>query len=172
LPRTAERDIRAAPVDLQPEPTGEVTMKTILVSTDGSEGASEALDFGIDLARETGAELEVLAVKPPPILSKGGPAPPIFEIEEPGGAERIAARAAEKAAATGVHAHPHAGHGEPVDVIAAASESLHADLVVVGSRGLGGIAGALVGSVSHGLIKRAHVPVTVVPKHARDRLHA
>jgi nucleotide-binding universal stress UspA family protein len=147
-------------------------MKTILVATDGSEAAAEALDFAIELARDTGAQLEVLAVKPPPIVSKGGPAPPVFEVEEPGGAERIAAAAAEKAAAAGVRAHPHAGHGEPVDVIAAASESLDADLVVVGSRGLGAIAGALMGSVSHGLIKRAHVPIVVVPQHARDRMHA
>jgi nucleotide-binding universal stress UspA family protein len=147
-------------------------MRTILVATDGSEAAADAVDFAIELARDTGAELEVIAVKPPPILSKGGPAPPIFEIEEPGGAERIAARAAEKAGAAGVRAHPHAGRGEPVDVIAAAAETLHADMIAVGSRGHGALAGALIGSISHALIKRSHVPVTVVPRHVHDRLHA
>jgi nucleotide-binding universal stress UspA family protein len=147
-------------------------MNRILAATDGSETATEALDFAIELARKTGAELDVLAVRPPPILSKGGPAPPIFEVEEPGGAERIAARGSEKAGAAGVVAHAHAGHGDPVDIIAAAAERLNDDLIVVGSRGLGAIAGALLGSVSHGLIKRSHVPVTVVPQHARDRVHA
>ncbi len=143
-------------------------MKTILLATDGSEAAVEALDFAIELARETGSELELLAVRPPRVLSKGGAAPPIFEVEEPGGAERIVAAAAEKAAAARVEAHGHVGHGEPVDVIAAASERLHADLIAVGSRGLGAISGALIGSVSHGLIKRSHVPVAVVPRHARS----
>jgi nucleotide-binding universal stress UspA family protein len=142
-------------------------MKRILLATDGSEAAVEALDFAIQLARETGSELELLAVRPPRVLSKGGAAPPIFEVEEPGGAERIVAAAAEKAAAARVAAHSHVGRGEPVDVIAAASESLHADLIAVGLRGLGAISGALIGSVSHGLIKRSHVPVAVVPRQTR-----
>jgi nucleotide-binding universal stress UspA family protein len=138
------------------------------LATDGSEAATEALDFAIQLARETGSELELLAVRPPRVLSKGGAAPPIFEVEEPGGAERIVTAAAQKAAAACVAAHPHVGLGEPVDVIAAASESLHADLIAVGSRRLGAISGTLIGSVSHGLIKRSHVPVAVVPRHARS----
>jgi nucleotide-binding universal stress UspA family protein len=41
-----------------------------------------------------------------------------------------------------------------------------------GSRGHGAIAGVLLGSVSHGLIKRSHVPVVVVPQQAHDRMHA
>jgi nucleotide-binding universal stress UspA family protein len=146
-------------------------MKTILAATDGSEAAAEAIDFAIELARDTGAELQVVAVRPPTALSKAGAAPPISELEEPGGAERIAAAAAEKAGAAGVRAHPHAGHGEPVDVIAAAGESFHADLIAVGSHGHGAIAGALLGSVSHGLLKHSHVPVVVVPQHAHDRVH-
>jgi len=147
-------------------------MKSILAATDGSEAAAEALDFAIALARETGAELEVLAVTPPRILSKGGAAPPILEIEEPGGAERIATAAAEKAATASVRAHARAAHGDPVHVIADAGEKFHADPIAVGSRGHGAIAGVLLGSVSHGLIKRSHIPVVVVPQHAHDRVHA
>jgi nucleotide-binding universal stress UspA family protein len=71
-------------------------MKTILLATDGSEAATEALDFAIQLARETGSELELLAVRPPRVPSKGGAAPPIFEVEEPGGAERIVAAAGQR----------------------------------------------------------------------------
>ncbi|MEV1178581.1 universal stress protein [Nonomuraea sp. NPDC049784] len=48
----------------------------------------------------------------------------------------------------------------PVPALAAASRA--ADLVVVGSRGLGGFTSAMLGSVSHGVLQRAHCPVAVV----------
>jgi nucleotide-binding universal stress UspA family protein len=57
-------------------------------------------------------------------------------------------------------------------VIAARADSLQADTIAVGSRGHGPIAGALIASVSQGLITRSHVPVTVVPRHVHDRLPA
>ena len=72
-------------------------MKTILFATDGSDSAGEALEFAIELAKETGAEIDVLAVKPPPVLSKGGVGLPILEVEEDQGAEHIAATAVTKA---------------------------------------------------------------------------
>jgi nucleotide-binding universal stress UspA family protein len=72
------------------------------------------------------------------------------------------------AADAGVQAHPHTAQGRVVDEIDKAAGELGADLVVVGSRGLGGISGALLGSVSRALITRSHVPVTVV----RSAVHA
>ncbi|MEV8633665.1 universal stress protein [Streptosporangium sp. NPDC051023] len=50
--------------------------------------------------------------------------------------------------------------GHPVAVICEASQA--ADLVVVGSRGLGGAGSAVLGSVSHGVLHHAHCPVAVV----------
>ena len=147
-------------------------MKTILFATDGSDSAGEALEFAIELAKETGAEIEVLAVKPPPVLSKGGVGAPILEVEEDQGAEHIAAAAAAKAEGSGVHARAHVEHGEPAEAIAAVGERLQVDLIVVGSRGLGAVRGAVLGSVSHALVKQSRIPVTIVRDKAHHPAHA
>ena len=50
-------------------------MKTILIATDGSAPAGQALDVAIDIARQTGATLEVLSVRPPVVAGRPEPAP-------------------------------------------------------------------------------------------------
>ncbi len=140
-------------------------MKTVLIATDGSEPSEQALDVAIDLARDTGAALHVLSVHPLRPVGRAGIGPAITEVEEPAGAQHIADAAARRARAAGVEATAHAGQGDVVDVIAEAAKSLGADLLVVGSRGHGPVSGAVLGSVSHALVHRSPVPLTVV-RHA------
>jgi nucleotide-binding universal stress UspA family protein len=52
--------------------------------------------------------------------------------------------------------------GFPADRVCAVAREMGADLVAVGSRGLGGLASLLLGSVSERIVDRCHVPVLVV----------
>jgi nucleotide-binding universal stress UspA family protein len=144
-------------------------MKTIMFATDGSDQAAGALNVAIELAKDVGAKLEVLSVQPPLPVGRGaGGGPRVLEVEQKHGSEHIAEAAVAAAAAVGVNATAHTAHGDVVDCICAASETLNADLVVIGSRGHGPVTGALLGSVSHALIKRSQIPVTIV----RETSHA
>jgi nucleotide-binding universal stress UspA family protein len=137
-------------------------VKTTMIATDGSEHAGDALEVAIELAKDAGAKLEVLSVKPPRLAGRAGSGPAVLEVEEQGGAEHIAEAAVATAAAAGVDATAHVAHGDVVDSICTASGTLHAELLVVGTRGHGSVSGALLGSVAHALIKRSQIPVTIV----------
>ena len=140
-------------------------MDRILLATDGSEPSARALAFAIDLAKGTGATLEILSVRSRRIPHRGSSNTLILDVDERDGLdspERIAGAAAEKARLAGVDANAHAAHGDVVGCIADAISAVGAELLVVGSRGLGSVSGAMLGSVSQALVRRSPVPVTVV----------
>jgi nucleotide-binding universal stress UspA family protein len=65
-------------------------------------------------------------------------------------------------AARGVVARAHLRVGRPDKEIVGLGEELNVGLIVIGSRGLGGIRRALMGSVSNSVVQHAHCPVFVV----------
>lgn len=60
--------------------------------------------------------------------------------------------------------------GEPADEILAAAERAGAELVVMGTRGLGGASRLMFGSTTERVVRAAHVPVLVVPEYAPERM--
>jgi nucleotide-binding universal stress UspA family protein len=140
-------------------------MKKILIATDGSESAHEALEFGLDLAAEQGARAFVVHVTPMvevmPYANFGyvGPAVP-HEFDEHD--RECLQEAAELGAEKGVDVETALLKGRPADEIVTYADTIDADLIVVGSRGHGAIASALIGSVSRGVLHESRRPVLIV----------
>jgi nucleotide-binding universal stress UspA family protein len=129
----------------------------VVVGVDGSELAAVAAELAAREAACRDAQLVLVHI------DKRG-----------GGGDGAAAAHLEAVAARARQAHPGLEVEERVLFGHAAGalveESREADLVVVGSRGRGGFAGLLLGSVSQTLLHHANCPVIVVPRNAAERL--
>jgi nucleotide-binding universal stress UspA family protein len=147
-------------------------MERILVAIDGSAPSLKAVDFAADLASKYNAELTLLTVLPRHPL-KIDPAVAeyarIEHIEDPqtdlalAPAESLldeARAVARERGATPVSAEPI--FGDPAQEIISAARDQRADLIAVGSRGHGRLAGLLIGSVAQKVVSLAHCPVVVV----------
>jgi nucleotide-binding universal stress UspA family protein len=139
-------------------------MDTILIAIDGSPSAQEAVDFGLELAAGDGATVTFVLVAPAvDILPAGGfgiTVPIPHEVTDRDAAPLDAAR--EQAEQHGVRAHTRLLKGDAVDEIVAYADTIDADVIVIGSRGHGALASALLGSVSRGVLREARRPVLVV----------
>jgi nucleotide-binding universal stress UspA family protein len=132
----------------------------VLVAVDGSDNAARALDVAVGLCRATGAQLVV------------GHAVGLLE-EQSMHEVRVDERFVEiqqqveewcaSARAAGLVPQVEVVPGSPVPALLATAERVRADVVVVGSRGVGGFGGRQLGSTSQGLVTESHVPVLVVP---------
>ena len=143
----------------------EDTMKRIVIATDGSDHAREAVEFGVELAAEQRAEAVIVHVAPavdilPSAGFAVGAAAIPHEVSERDRSSLV--EAAELAEQRGVAARTELLAGNPADEIVAFADSIDADLIVVGSRGHGAIASALLGSVSRAVLHDSRRPVLVV----------
>ena len=143
----------------------------ILVATDGSKEAELASSSAADLAERTGSELHVVYVghMPPVIYESPGALAldpdlqsRMQERAEEGTRTKLDEQVQRVREAGGEVAGAHAKLGRPDAEIAGLAEELGAGLIVLGSRGLGPLRSALMGSVSHSVVRHAHCPVLVV----------
>jgi nucleotide-binding universal stress UspA family protein len=140
-------------------------MKRILVATDGSPSSTEAVALGVELAAEHRAELDFVHVVPLVDVvpargfgAIGGAFPHEVGEHDRTLLDEAAAVAAEHEVASTIALL----RGDTVDEIVAYADSHDIDLVVVGSRGRGAIAGGLLGSVSRGILGESKRPVLIV----------
>ena len=139
-------------------------MRKILIATDGSPEAREAVEYGLELAEEQHATATLLQVIPPldwTQLDRGAVIRPIpDELEKRRGLALD--EAAVLAEAHGVPVNFEVVAGVPADEIVAYADNHDVDLTVVGSRGRGAVASALLGSVSQAVVHESRRPVLIV----------
>ena len=141
-------------------------IKLIIAGVDGSEESRAALQWAYDEATHHGASLTVVMTWHPPTLPQSPPYGALTEkdyesqpkLEALGVLDRLVAGLEKRTPEVDVRTAIE--EGSPAKVLIERSKD--ADLVVVGSRGHGGFAGMLLGSVSQHLVAHAECPVVVV----------
>ena len=154
--------------------------RKILLATDGSEEATLAARTAADIAQKTDSELHVVHAR----LMLPFTGYPVAEAPTSGGPsdeeearQRVTRWLEDQVrrieAEGGNVAQTHLRLGRPeegiitvAEEIVSLAEELGAGLIVVGSRGLGGMRRALMGRISDAVVRHAHCPVLVVRREA------
>ena len=142
----------------------------ILLATDGSEEATLAAQTAVDIADKTNSELHVVHVggldygyhtsdDPSYAVPDYVYMQQIQENLEQEARKALDAEVERVKAAGGRVVEAHLSMGSPDAEIVKLADDIGAGLIVIGSRGLGGIRRALIGSVSDSVVRHAHCPV-------------
>lgn len=147
-------------------------MKRIMAAVDGSAPSLKAVTLAADLAARYGAELMLLTVTralSPALTAELETYIRQERIDVPLGeltsehAARVLADAVLAAQANGaIRVSSRSRSGDPTEEIIGLAEDWQADLIVIGSRGHGRLAGLLLGSVAQKVLAHASCPVLVV----------
>ena len=135
-------------------------LERIVVGIDGSRGAGRALAFAGELARAIDAELIVASAVSPSDLVQGHGEEPHTGFDEH---RRLVLEWTEPLRESDIDHEVVVVDGDARTALLELSAERGADLLVVGSRGLGPVGRLLLGSVASSLVKHAWLPVMVVP---------
>lgn len=140
----------------------------IVVGTDGSETAGEAVRQAVDLAKMSGAQLSVVSAYEPVAErqvkdeQRDAPADVQHEIGPRENVNIVLNAAAAIAKGEGVEVQTHPVDGDPAEAILSVAEETRADLIVVGNKGMTGARRFLLGSVPNKVSHHAPCSVIIV----------
>lgn len=135
-------------------------LRRVLVATDFSAPANQAIRHAFRLVRAGGGRVELCHA-----LDKAESA--LDPAEEADIKARLLALAPEEAARRGLRARAHVLTGaDPATALCQAAERLDADVIVLASRGHGGLTRAVLGSVADAVVRQASRPVLVLGPRA------
>lgn len=134
----------------------------ILVAVDGSEYGYKAAKVAADLARCMKAELRILVVYDPIPSYLGEPNLQSVINARLGEAQEMLDKAVETVGDLPTETRTEIVEGNPAEVIINVAKTRESDLIVMGSRGLGRLAGLVLGSTSQKVVSHAPCPVLIV----------
>ena len=141
----------------------------IVAGTDGSASAQLAVDRAGELALALGAPIHIVSAFPSTspgawLAAAGGVAPVELATpeQEQTRAEEIVTRARDRLEGRGISVRTHVCSGEPAEALVTIAEAEHAQMIVVGNRGMRG-ARRVLGSVPNRVSHRAQCGVLIVP---------
>ena len=140
----------------------------IVVGTDGSETAAEAVRQAVDLAKLAGATLSIVSAFAPVsnrrVAGEQRDAPPDvqYEIGPREDVNLVLDAAAADARKAGIEVQTHPVEGDPTEAILNVAEETNADLIVVGNKGMTGARRFLLGSVPNNISHHAPCSVIIV----------
>jgi len=139
--------------------------KRILIATDGSKASENVADFGIEIAKSSGAKIYAVYVIDvtflDSVLMDETSVKNVYAKFEIIGSEAISL-IEENAKAAGIEATPILLKGNPAEKILDFAENHKVDMIVIGSTGKSGTERFMLGSVSEKVVRHAKVPVLVV----------
>jgi nucleotide-binding universal stress UspA family protein len=142
--------------------------KSIVVGTDGSDTATEAVRQAVDLATAIGAKLELVSAYEPVAAQRlraerrDAPEDIQWAINPREDVESTLEQAAAVASKAGVAATTYARQGDPADAILDVAEEQDADLIIVGNKGMTGAKRFLLGSVPNKVSHHAPCSVLII----------
>jgi nucleotide-binding universal stress UspA family protein len=141
---------------------------SIVVGTDGSQTATEAVRQAVELARSVGARVEIVSAYEP--VSSGrlreeaqqAPEDVQWLVNQREEVDATLAEAAKLAERAGVEYATYARQGDPADAILDVAEEQSVDLVIVGNKGMTGAKRFLLGSVPNKVSHHAPCSVLII----------
>jgi len=139
--------------------------KKIIVAVDGSAASDAAIDLAASLCTLCGAHLTLCHVLqvPRPAHDAGGFAREAMMDDETRAGHAVLDAARHRIELAGLSADQVLQTGAAADGLLAETEERGCDAIVMGSRGRGALARAVLGSVASDVISRSPVPVIVAP---------
>jgi len=138
----------------------------ILLAYDGSKASNQALERAIELAKVTpDSKLHVVHAFDFPRFFIGealAPLPASVNKDYYDLAVQTTEEVKSRLETEGLHAVVELLQGSPAEIILKYAKQHNVDVIVIGSRGLGGIREFVLGSVSHNVVQSARIPVLVV----------
>lgn len=138
--------------------------QTIVVGTDGSDTATKAVAKAATIAQRMGARLYVVTAYGTKSVDTSAEPPTDLEWLASAGvrADILLRQAIATYEGTGLDVEPRASVGEPASVLIDVAVEVNADLIVVGNKGMTGMARFLLGSVPNKVVHHAPCDVLIV----------